>query len=283
MINILFFFLCLVASITCHRFDDIVKDDLKIEKQIKIINKSSVKSIHTKFGYIVDCIDINKQPAFDHPLLINHKLQRKPNFQNEIQNDSVMISSTNATFGLAKDQCPIETVPIKRTTKEDLIRGKSFFNNLIFDGNPNNHVASISLRTVNPTYFSYFGVSGTNSIYNVKVENDQSSSSVMWVRNGVAPELYGDDETHLYALWMLEIDPITKDWWMTSENENLRYFPASLFSNMTSADQVGWGGRATTTSGAPGPPMGSGYFPDDIFNQIKSCYVDFIHCQTLLC
>ncbi|XP_027187913.1 protein neprosin-like [Cicer arietinum] len=236
-----------------------------------------------------------------------------------------MISSTNATFGLAKDQCPIETVPIKRTTKEDLIRGKSFFNNLIFDGNPNSHVASISLRTVNPTYFSYFGVSGTNSIYNVKVENDQSSSSVMWVRNGaidntnfigigwhVSPELYGDDETHLYALWtsdnfkntgcynllcsgfvqtsksyylgapfaktsiyggeMFEIaisiiqDPITKDWWVTSENENLGYFPASLFSNMTSADQVGWGGRATTTSGAPGPPMGSGYFPDDIFD-----------------
>ncbi|KAG4963176.1 hypothetical protein JHK84_040253 [Glycine max] len=29
----------------------------------------------TNFGYIVDCIDINKQPAFDHPLLKYHKLQ----------------------------------------------------------------------------------------------------------------------------------------------------------------------------------------------------------------
>ncbi|CAL0303636.1 unnamed protein product [Lupinus luteus] len=26
-------------------------------------------------GYIVDCIDINKQPAFDNPLLKNHKIQ----------------------------------------------------------------------------------------------------------------------------------------------------------------------------------------------------------------
>jgi len=26
-------------------------------------------------GDIVDCVDINNQPAFDHPLLKNHKLQ----------------------------------------------------------------------------------------------------------------------------------------------------------------------------------------------------------------
>ena len=26
-------------------------------------------------GSIIDCIDIYKQPAFDHPLLKNHKLQ----------------------------------------------------------------------------------------------------------------------------------------------------------------------------------------------------------------
>jgi hypothetical protein len=30
----------------------------------------------------------------------------------------------------------------------------------------------------------YYGVGGTASVYNVKVENDQSSASMMWVRNG---------------------------------------------------------------------------------------------------
>jgi len=33
--------------------------------------------LQTNSGYIVDCVDINKQPAFDHPLLHNHKLQVK--------------------------------------------------------------------------------------------------------------------------------------------------------------------------------------------------------------
>lgn len=65
-------------------------------------------------------------------------------------------------------------------------------------------------------------------------------------------------------------DPITQDWWVMSENENFGYFPAFLFSHMTYVDQVGWDGRATTTSSAPSPPLGSGYFLDDIFQVIRN-------------
>ena len=48
-------------------------------------------------------------------------------------------------------------------------------------------------------------------------------------------------------------------------DKNVGYFPAALFSNMTEAQRVGWGGKTTTPVGAPSPPMGSGYFPDDNF------------------
>ncbi|KAL0007396.1 hypothetical protein SO802_008898, partial [Lithocarpus litseifolius] len=50
-------------------------EDLALERQLKSINKLPVKSIQTEFGHIVDCIDINKQPSFDHPLLKDHKIQ----------------------------------------------------------------------------------------------------------------------------------------------------------------------------------------------------------------
>ena len=60
-------------------------------------------------------------------------------------------------------------------------------------------------------------------------------------------------------------DPKTKNWWLNMQNKSLGYFPAALFSNMVSADQVGWGGRTTTSVGNPSPPMGSGYLPDDNF------------------
>lgn len=44
-------------------------------------------------------------------------------------------------MGIQKDECPIGTVPIKRTTKDDLIRGKSYFNNGLSDHIHGNHVS----------------------------------------------------------------------------------------------------------------------------------------------
>ncbi|KAG5110624.1 hypothetical protein JHK82_039847 [Glycine max] len=58
-----------------HGTQNALQEDLELERQLELLNKPPIKSIHTNFGYIVDCIDINKQPAFDHPLLKYHKLQ----------------------------------------------------------------------------------------------------------------------------------------------------------------------------------------------------------------
>ncbi|XP_056159639.1 uncharacterized protein LOC130135159 [Syzygium oleosum] len=37
--------------------------------------KRPIKTFKTMYGEIIDCIDLYKQPAFDHPLLKDHKLQ----------------------------------------------------------------------------------------------------------------------------------------------------------------------------------------------------------------
>ncbi|XP_058744753.1 protein neprosin-like isoform X1 [Vicia villosa] len=209
--NILFIFLCLVACITGMKIP--LKEDLEIENELKVINKVPIKSFHTEFGYIVDCIDINNQPAFDHPLLINHKLQKNPSFRTTITNNrrnSVNIS-TKATFGIQKDKCPIGTVPIKRTTKDSLISEKSYFTNSLFDHIHGNHYAEVYSDAERSD--SFVGVYGTSSVYNVNVQNGQSSSAVMYIRNGpdstnyigmgwhVAPELYNDSATHFYVVW----------------------------------------------------------------------------------
>ncbi|KAM0944721.1 putative neprosin activation peptide [Dioscorea sansibarensis] len=46
-----------------------------VEQKLKILNKPAVKSIKSEDGDIIDCVDIYKQPAFDHPLLKNHKIK----------------------------------------------------------------------------------------------------------------------------------------------------------------------------------------------------------------
>ncbi|XP_050907741.1 uncharacterized protein LOC127121214 [Lathyrus oleraceus] len=188
-------------------------EDMEIEKELKLINKVPIKSIHTKFGYIVDCIDINNQPAFNHPLLKNHTLQRHPNFRMTnriIRRNTTKITSTKAIFGLRKNKCPTGSVPIKRATKDDLIRGKSYFNNGLVDHTHGNHYAEVISY---PRYDFYNGVSGTSSVYNVKIRKGQSSSAVMYIRNGpdstsyigmgwhIAPDLYNDDDTHFYVVW----------------------------------------------------------------------------------
>jgi len=60
--------------------------------------------------------------------------------------------------------------------------------------------------------------------------------------------------------------------------ETLGYFPASLFPKLTFADQVGWGGSTATPRGSPSPPMGSGYFPDNIFDH--AAYFKYVTYQS---
>ncbi|WJX55713.1 hypothetical protein P8452_41449 [Trifolium repens] len=215
MMITLFFVLCLVTSSTAHTVDDMhsmLKEDLELERQLNLINKSSIKSIQTMSGYIIDCVDINNQPAFSHPLLKKHKLQRKPSFEKLDRETSVNISSTKPIHVLEKVSCPKETVPIRRITKDDLSRGKSLFNDHILTQN--------NIRTYYAELFAiapngpYFGVSGTTSIYNPKVINGQTSASHIYVENGkgdgnnkitvgwhVSPQLYKNDATHFYSTW----------------------------------------------------------------------------------
>ncbi|XP_020209536.1 uncharacterized protein LOC109794503, partial [Cajanus cajan] len=212
MINTLVVVLCLMIGGVSHviyGIQNTLKEDIELEKQLKLINKPPIKSIHTEFGYIVDCIDINKQPAFDHPLLKNHKLQRKPNFGKT----NAKTSPTRSIFGLDKNKCPSGTVPIRRTTKDDLIREKLLLNDDIMMQNaPGIHLAEVSLPS---NYAPYYAVSGTTSIYNPRVNRkDQISLSNLWVQNGqgdtgnkisvgwhVLPYLYGDDATYIYSTW----------------------------------------------------------------------------------
>ncbi|KAH0648261.1 hypothetical protein KY285_033509 [Solanum tuberosum] len=104
--------------------------------------------------------------------------------------------------------CPMGTVPIRRTTKEDLIRERKAnqLNNSYATGvfhfalaqttdNPNNKIA---------------GAGMTSSIYSPKVLQNQWSASVVKVQNGgdqiqagwrVDPVLYGDTRARFFSLF----------------------------------------------------------------------------------
>ncbi|OIW20412.1 hypothetical protein TanjilG_11103 [Lupinus angustifolius] len=105
-----------------------------------------------KFRQIVDCVDINKQPAFDHPLLKNHKLQ---------------------------------VLLFIRTNKEDLIQMKYYLSNhtqFLTQGSPGQHYATLYTKKSNDK--SYNGVNGHIEIYNPRLRRHQMSLAQIAVENG---------------------------------------------------------------------------------------------------
>ncbi|CAF2094182.1 unnamed protein product [Brassica napus] len=54
--------------------------EIKVQSLLKRLNKNALMSIKSEDGDIIDCVPINNQPAFDHPLLRNHTIQMRPSF-----------------------------------------------------------------------------------------------------------------------------------------------------------------------------------------------------------
>ncbi|XP_043703778.1 uncharacterized protein LOC122653887 [Telopea speciosissima] len=99
--------------------------DVELERQLKRMNKPAVKSIKTDNGETYDCVDFYKQPTFDNPLLKNHIPEMSSSVQRETTKEAFS-GAEQSDLRLDGGGCPLGTVPIRRTTKEDLIRWKSY-------------------------------------------------------------------------------------------------------------------------------------------------------------
>ncbi|KAF8697398.1 hypothetical protein HU200_035996 [Digitaria exilis] len=86
---------------------------MALERKLKVLNKPYVKSFKDKHGIVFDCVDMYKQPAFDHPLLKNHKLQESTWTGPSTAGQRIRVHP--------QESCPDGTVPIRRTLKQDLV------------------------------------------------------------------------------------------------------------------------------------------------------------------
>ncbi|KAF5207740.1 putative NEP-interacting protein [Thalictrum thalictroides] len=188
-------------------------EDFELEQQLKQLNKPFVKSIQRKDGRIYDCVLINKQPAFDHPKLKYHVLQMRPtSFPQglKLHDESSTLTSTYLEE-LEDGGCPIETVPIKRILKEDLIRTKSLSGiHPLTQDRGGSHYANTTNRI--PFGDGYYGAQAIIGIYNPSVSYGQASEVMISISNGpplnnidvgwtVNPILYGDYRTRLFTRW----------------------------------------------------------------------------------
>ncbi|CAL5327766.1 unnamed protein product [Camellia sinensis] len=209
-------FLCVCSHLVGHNgiegdWRSLTKEeDLELEERLKHLNKPAVKTIQNNYGDIYDCVDFYKQPAFDHPLLKNHTFhfQMKPTSLPKRSRDQVSSKvSKPLHLGLKGRGCSVGTVPIRRTTKEDLIRQKLASKIMTpADDTGGVYIRYAMVETIDGPN-NYSGASAVFSVYQPNVMGKQYSAGRMMIQNGpdslqvgwrVDPSLFGDARTRLF-------------------------------------------------------------------------------------
>ncbi|KFK37235.1 hypothetical protein AALP_AA4G231500 [Arabis alpina] len=211
--------------------------DLKIRKHLKQLNKPPLKSIKSPDGDVIDCIPITNQPAFSHPLLINHTVQMRPSLNPESVFSESKVSSKSknqkkfdgiiSQLWHVNGKCPVNTIPIRRTSKQDLYRASSIENfgmkNKKSIPKPKSYEpASVLTQNGHQHAIMYvedgvfYGAKAKINVWkpNVEMPNEFSLAQI-WVLGGnfnsdlnsieagwqVSPQLYGDNRTRLFTYW----------------------------------------------------------------------------------
>ncbi|XVE97637.1 hypothetical protein REPUB_Repub03eG0035900 [Reevesia pubescens] len=237
-------FIVLAFSYLSSRVDGKVpsKETLAdVDMKLKLLNKPAIKTIKSEDGDIIDCVDIHKQPAFDHPAMKNHVIQMRPNFDVPKDNSSTKNESSKPVVFQTwqrSGSCPKGTIPIRRIRRKDLLRAKSlehfgrkaplvfsasnrtdqkdnrfvYINNTKVSLGPIVNRSAAILVTLG---YNYIGAKGDINVWNPNVESaDDYSTAQIWVKGGpgdnfesvesgwvVNQNLYGDKLTRFFAYW----------------------------------------------------------------------------------
>ncbi|PON64154.1 hypothetical protein PanWU01x14_126760 [Parasponia andersonii] len=280
--------LCLWSfiSLTCAARLSPSRQKLEVQKHLNRLNKPSVKSIKSPDGDIIDCVDISQQPAFDHPYLKDHKIQTRPSYHPEGLFDESKVSEkpkerSNPITQLwhVNGRCPEDTIPVRRTKKDDVLRASS-----VKRYGRKKHRSIPKPRSADPDLVNesghqhaiayvegdkYFGAKATINVWEPKIQQpNEFSLSQLWILGGS----FGEDLNSIEAGWQ---DPKEGHWWMQFGNDYvLGYWPSFLFSYLAdSASMIEWGGEVVNSEPDgqhTSTQMGSGHFPEEGFG--KSSY-----------
>ncbi|WCJ28274.1 hypothetical protein M5689_009977 [Euphorbia peplus] len=192
------------------------KEDLELEQELQRRTKGVVETIQTTYGNIYDCVDFYQQLAFDDPLMKNHSFhpEMKPTFYPRGITQKNFTSSFRPEIFWANGKgCPIGTVPIRRITKDNLIKEKLaaeiYASNLNLQTTERHGVHFAVLHTPHlGTKVKYYGASMDGELYNPKINSDsQYISTQIKIQNGhesiifgwtVHPKIYNDSKTRFF-------------------------------------------------------------------------------------
>ncbi|KAL9811541.1 putative neprosin [Arabidopsis thaliana] len=234
--------LFLMFAILCGFYNEAYgKGSLDIDMKLKSLNKPSLKTIKSEDGDIIDCIDIYKQHAFDHPALRNHKIQMKPSVdfgtkKTTIPNNGSSEQITSQIWSKSGN-CPKGTIPVRRVSREDINRasspshfGRKTPHRYSFLDKALQHKGSFNITAAKITHarpklrseavlialgYNFIGAQSDINVWNPpRVQASDYSSAQIWLLGGLSdtfesieagwavnPSVFGDSRTRLFTYW----------------------------------------------------------------------------------
>ncbi|CAH2078185.1 unnamed protein product [Thlaspi arvense] len=200
-----------------HRKILLEEDEKELERLLNYINKPAIKSFQTEHGDILDCIDIHKQLAFDHPLLKNHTIQLRPT---TIPKWTINNSQKGGSLPFLQDgiSCPNGTVVVKRTTHEDLIQAQRLksmgFNYARYVSSEGTNIDLTGFHfSVGEYKYTHYGAKGNLNLWEPEVSPTQFSAASMLIAKGakekfqciragwIVYQWLNRNHTRLYTYW----------------------------------------------------------------------------------
>ncbi|XP_022145287.1 uncharacterized protein LOC111014775 [Momordica charantia] len=233
-----------------------MEEELEFEMQLKLLNKPSITTFQTEEGDIIDCVDINKQPALDHPLLKNHKVQvasvamkRGKKYYGDARSVSVY------NLSVAQDQSSSSNIWI--------IGGPPEAPNVILTGWQVNPMINGDSRTRMFVYWTADGGIHTG-YYNMFCRCFIQTNPSTPPNIPLYPSSTYQGKQYDYTFTVFQDRP-TGDWWLavSDSQTTIGYWPKELFGHLNDgAEQVAWGGIAKPSPNGMSPPLGNGHKPN---------------------
>ncbi|XP_010441633.1 PREDICTED: uncharacterized protein LOC104724779 [Camelina sativa] len=203
---------------TSFRPDREIRKLRRVEAYLNKINKPSIKTIHSPDGDVIECVLSHLQPAFDHPQLQGQKPLDSPDLSTR-RNETTDEESFNQLWSMSGESCPVGSIPMRKTTKNDVLRanslrrfGRKLRRPIRRDSSGGGHEHAVVF--VNGE--QYYGAKASINVWAPRVPDAyEFSLSQIWLISGsfghdlntieagwqVSPELYGDNYPRFFTYW----------------------------------------------------------------------------------
>uniref|UniRef100_A0A0E0JU91 Neprosin PEP catalytic domain-containing protein n=1 Tax=Oryza punctata TaxID=4537 RepID=A0A0E0JU91_ORYPU len=196
----------------------------EVRSLLNRLNKPPLATFQSPDGDTIDCVHISKQPAFDHPLLKNHKIQMRPSIQPSGMYGEAARPFTQ-TWNQNGEKCPDNTIPIRRTKEEDVMRATSvamFGKKTHGSPHPHSHLGGVTDGHHYGVAYAtgdanYYGTKVTINVWQPTIATPGDFSlAQLWITAGsydnkdlntieagwqVYPAMYGDEKSRLFIYW----------------------------------------------------------------------------------